>query len=394
MKSIVSCALFWMTAVLCMGGAQAAPTYQVTVLGSVGSAAYGINSAGQVVGQFTTGTSLHAFYFDGTALNDIGTTSSGNSVALGINDNGTVVGNFGLADNGTQGFVYSGGVLSALPANISEARGINNDGTIVGSAGFLDGAGFNVRRAVTYAGGVLNNLGLLPGNDGEGSDGYGINNAGIAVGAVEVGGAPNRPTDPFIYSGGVMQNLGNIGGVFSEARAINESTQVVGVLGGPYLDDGNLYPAKAFVWHAGVLQTLGELAPNGNSIAYDINNGGQIVGSAVTADGERAFLYAGAAMVALDTLIDPMAGWTITAASGINDAQQIAATACNLAGCFAVRLDLAPVPEPGHIAMLGLGLLTLCMPALRRHAGSYDTFVNKARRLIVLPDTMKTPSPV
>jgi probable HAF family extracellular repeat protein len=391
MKSAISCAVFWMSAILCMGAAHAAPTYDVTVIGGAGSTANGINSSGQVVGQLTSSGNLHAFFFDGATLNDIGAGVAGDSVALAVNDSGTVVGNAYATGFPLQSFVYTGGALTALPENIFSARGINNAGAIVGAAQFPDGSGQFVPHAFIYAGGVVTDLGLLPGNDGEGSYGYGINNAGAAVGAVEVGGAPNRPTDPFLYSGGVMQNLGNIGGVFSAAWAINDANQVVGSIGGPYLNDGNLYPDKAFKWDAGVLQTLGEFIPNGNSVAYDINNGGQIVGNAQTAGGIRAFLYAGAGMVELDSLIDPAAGWTITAASGINDMQQIAATACNLAGCYAVRLDLAPVPEPGQVAMLGLGLLALC---LRRGRGRYDPWVNKARRPMVLPDTSKTPSPV
>lgn len=355
-------ALFCMT-VGAPFAARAAPTYDVTVIAGAGSTSNGINSSGQVVGQLTAGTSLHAFLFDGTTLNDIGLGTASNSVALAVNDSGTVAGNFGAT--GLQGFVYSGSGLTPLPENIFDARAINNAGTITGTAQFPDGTGFFVPHAYSYAGGVATDLGRLPSPDGEGSYGYGINNAGVVVGAGEVGGAPNRPTDPFLYSGGVMQNLGNVGGVFSAAWGINDVNQVVGALGGPYLNDGNLYPEKAFLWDAGVLHTLGEFIANGNSVAFDINNGGRTVGNAETADGVRAFLYAGAGMVLLDSLIDPAAGWTITDASGINDLQQIAATACNLAGCYAVRLDLAPVPEPGQYAMLGLGVLALC---LRRRA--------------------------
>ena len=363
--------LLWISAWLCMAAmsfaARAAPTYEVVVVGGAGSAAYGINSTGQVVGQLKTAAGKHAFYFDGATLSDLGTLGGANSVAWSINDSGTVVGRANTAGNGLQAFVYSGGTLSALPAELYDARSVNNAGTIVGTGYLPDGMGSDAARAYTYAGGVVTDLGILPGNDGNESYGYGINNAGVAVGAVEVGGAPNRPTDPFLYSAGAMHNLGNIGGVFSQAWAINSASQVVGAIGAPYLGDANVYPAKAFLWDAGVLHTLGEFIPNGNSIAYDINDGGQVVGSADTADGARAFLYAGSGMVALDTLIDPASGWTITAANGINDLQQIAATACNLAGCYAVRLDLAAaVPEPGQSIMLGLGLLALCMPALRR----------------------------
>jgi len=394
-------AVLWLSALLCMAAAPlpawAAPTYTVTVIGSAGGAAYGINSTGQVVGALAAGTDRHAFYFDGITVNDLGTLGGANSVAWGINDSGTVVGRSQTGPDQLQGFSYANGVVTALPSALYDARAINHAGTIVGTGFFPDGQGSGVTRAYTYAGGVVTDLGILPGNDGEVSYGYGINNAGIAVGAVEVGGAPNRPTDPFRFSGGVMQNLGNFDGVFGAAHAVNEAGQVVGSAGAPYIGDGNVYPEKSFLWQNGVLQALGELIPNGNSVAYDINNAGLIVGSADAGDGTRGFLSAGAGLVALDTLIDPGAGWTITAANGINDLQQIAATACSLAGCFAVRLDLAPVPEPAQAAMLGLGLLALCGPALRRRMarfGRYDALKAKARRLMVLAATMKTPLPL
>lgn len=363
----------WLTALLCTTvapfTAQAAPLYQVTVLAGAGSAAYAINSSGQVVGALSVGTAGHAFYFDGIGVSDLGTLGGANSAAFGINDSGTVVGYSELGVNLFQAFRYAGGVLTALPAGLSDARAINNSGTIVGTGALPDGQGGFTTRAYTYAGGVVTDLGILPDNDGASSYGYGINDAGVAVGAVEVGGAPNRPTDPFRSSGGLMQNLGNFDGVFGAAHAVNDAGLVVGSAGALYLDDDNIYPEKAFLWNNGVLSALGEFKPNGNSVAFDINNAGLIVGRADAPAGTRGFVSTGVGLVALDSLIDPGAGWTITAANGINDLQQIAATACNLAGCFAVRLDLAPVPEPTETALLGAGLLVLglpAMPALRR----------------------------
>lgn len=70
--------LLWISTLLCMAAvscaARAAPSREVLVIGSVGagSAAYGINSAGQVAGQLTPGGQQHAFYFDGATLCDLG----------------------------------------------------------------------------------------------------------------------------------------------------------------------------------------------------------------------------------------------------------------------------------------------------------------------------------
>jgi len=349
---------------------QAAPLYKVTVVGRADSVVYGINSTGQVVGQLAAGTERHAFYFDGATLNDLGTLGGANSIAWAINDSGTVVGSADTAD-ALRAFTYHGGALTALPEDLWVARDINQAGAITGS-GRVEGYFSN---AYIYANGVATFLGGLPSTDEEGSAGIGINNAGKVVGEAIVGGAPNRPTQPFLYSGGVMQDLGNFGGIFSDARAINDHDQVVGAAGGPYLNDGNLYPAKAFLWEDGVMRMLGEFSPNGNSFANDINNLGQIVGTARSAQADLAFLYQGGSMVPLDALIDPASGWTITDANGINELQQIAATACKLGVCYAVRLDpTAAIPEPAHWLMLGAGLLALlsrarAVPAVMREAG-------------------------
>jgi probable HAF family extracellular repeat protein len=365
---------------------HATPLYNLTVIGTAGSVPYGINSAGHIVGQQVAGEDRHAFYFDGTTLSDLGTLGGASSIARAINDSGTVVGMAYTASGALRGFTWSGGALTALPEGVFDARGINNGGAIVGIGRYPDGLGYTSPRAITYANGVVTNLGLLPGNDGEGSYGLGINDAGLAVGEVEVGGAPNRPSQPFLYSGGVMQDLGSFGGIYGAARAINDHGQVVGAAGGAYQNDGNLYPAKAFLWDDGVLRALGEFVPNGDSVVTDINNAGLIVGQAVTADGVRGFLYRGDSMVTLDSLIDSASGWTITAANGINDLQQIAATACHLGACYAVRLDLAAaIPEPGQVVMLGAGLLVLLAggagrTARRRSTGSTAWQANAGAR--------------
>jgi len=352
--------------------AQADPLYTLTVVGAANSEAYDVNALGQVVGAMAVGNDGHAFFYDGVNAIDIGTLGGANSVAWRINDSGTIAGTSDTAGL-SQGFTYAGGVMTGV-AGTRSAHDINNAGVVTGSAMFENNMGESVGRAYTYSNGVLTNLGTLPGADAWSSDGNGINEAGQVAGTAEVEGLPGSPTQPFLYSNGVMQDLGNLGGIYSNAWAINDLGQVVGSVGLPAIDELP-YIWHAFVYSGGILQDLGSLTPNGLSSAYDINNLGEAVGRADTDAGSRAVLYANGVITLLESLIDPVDGWTIENANGINDLHQIAATACKLGICYAVRLDLAPIPEPGQGFMLGAGLLVLLRGRafrtfLRRKEGS------------------------
>ncbi|WP_332847948.1 DUF3466 family protein [Massilia sp. S19_KUP03_FR1] len=361
-RLLLSAALNALPALLLAPAAQAAPTYTVTVLGGAGSEARDINEAGQVVGYITSGDSFHAFFHDGGALHDLGTLGYERSFAQGLNDDGTVVGT-AYSAGARQAFVYASGVVSALPFDgLSDASDINNAGLIVGGKSFPDGQGGTYIHAYKYVGGVATDLGTVP--DGYNSFSEGVNEAGYVTGTVEVGGAPNYPSHPFLYTTGPLQDLGDFGGVFGHGYAINNHDQVVGTAGRFSSDDlpGDIYPRRAFLYQNGVLQDLGSLLTNGSSIANDINDAGLIVGVTATVDEtvDSAFLYIDGQMVLLDSLIDPDSGWTIQNAEGINELGQIAGTACQAGLCYAVRLDLAPaVPEPATPWMLGSGLVGL-----------------------------------
>jgi hypothetical protein len=123
------------------------------------------------------------------------------------------------------------------------------------------------------------------------------------------------------------------------------------------------------------LYTLTLLGGTG-STATGINRWGDVVGNTGSGGAARGFgwlgfLSTGAGLVDLNTVVDPASGWMITDASGINDAAQIAATACHggvTGDCRAVRLDLvAAVPEPASLATLGLGPLLIGARTRRTH---------------------------
>jgi probable HAF family extracellular repeat protein len=341
--------------------ASADPRYAVSAVAGAGSWASDINNLGQVVGSMPTGDAYHAFVYGSGVLADLGTLGGPDSGAYAINDLGQVVGNSSIVANGpSNGFLYSGGSMSALTGGTyMQAYGISNSGTIVGSM-FVTTQDDSYRHAYTLSGGTVTDLGTLP--YGDGSVGIAINSQGMVVGAAAsvFNGAPNRPEDPFVFQNGVMTGLGNLGGPWGAALSVNELGQVAGYLGVDSLpgDPGELYPTAAFLYANGQMHVIGGTSPQWSSRASDVNNLGQVVGSFRPSPGaDHAFLYENGVLTDLNILIDPASGWTITDAAAINDLQQIAAQACRAGVCQAVTLDLvSAVPEPPVVALLAAGL--------------------------------------
>jgi len=250
-----------------------------------GTMAYGINNAGQIVGQYGDATCncTRGFLFSGGTFTTVNGPLGVPFAASGINDTGQIVGYPGLDNGGT--FTA---ILDPLSAGypgagaFTTSYGINNSGQIVGRYvsegsgyhGFLDSGG-----TFTTIDDPLSNC--LPANCAVGSSPFntvaqGINNSGQIVGYYSDGSIYHG----FLYSSGAFTNIDYPSaaspGTFAEG--INDAGQIVGY----YFDGFGDY--HGFLDSGGIFITvddpLGVEGPSGgaSTYAYGINNAGAIVG--------------------------------------------------------------------------------------------------------------------
>jgi len=208
--------------------------------------------------------------------------------------------------------------LGTLPGGIyGFPGGINAAGRIAGGADTSDGAIFRAFLWDETTG--LQNIGTLGGD----AFGNAINEAGEVVGhsALAQTGAGRFRDHAFRWTqSGGMQDLDTRLDTTSISRAygISGLGQIVGEWN--VLENGVLV-FRAFRWTSTAgMQSLGTLPAGGSSIAYSVNDAGQVVGQANDATGSRrAFLWTeGGGMQDLGTL----PGDTSAVARAINGAGQ------------------------------------------------------------------------
>lgn len=294
-----------------------------------------LNFSAQVVGRaYTDDGASHAFITraDAAGLRDFAPEFI-EGEAFGINDDGRVAGSgYRTPSDVWHAFVTGPGGRKVVDVNAINglkrnafAFGINKSGQVVGWAEKAEGDdAYSSLAYVTEAGGKrLRFLGEL--EPGYGSDGHAINDAGCVV-----GGASTRLRTQlaFIWCPGDSQ-LTEIAGFEASgtlARAINNKKQVVGLSA-----TGGLHHAFITLDGATQMRDLGTLSGSTQSDAYDVNDAGEVVGSAYTLAPHvdpRAFVSGpnGGALRDLNSLVTMKPGVILTSATGINEKGQILAS--------------------------------------------------------------------
>ena len=228
------------------------------------------------------------------------------------------------------------GVLPGYAA--SDAAAVNSRGDVIGSAtpkrpgGSWAGTG---GRAYLSHGGILTDLGALPGTGG--SSAQGINAQSEVTGSADFPASRHA----FLYSKGRMRDLGTLPGYTdSQGAAINDTGEVAGDCTDRSAQPGSL-PQHAFFYSHGKMTDLGTLPGGLRSRAWSINATGQVVGECYLRSGRvhfAPFLYDSRRKTMTALPMPPPYNWGF--AFHINDRGQIGG-------------DISGLDETTHAALWG-----------------------------------------
>jgi len=313
-------------------------TYVFTDLGhtdDLSSEATAINASGVVVGSimFNSGGTprQRAFWYsDGVRHFDYESGSPNmKSEAVGINAAGCAVG-WTQATDGVGVYLARWKAADTCPfnhgVNLTNLGGANTGGQAINSANLVVGYsqtgtgdyhGFSMTLGTTG----MTDLGVLPG--GWSSAAWDVNDDGVVAGYSTSSTVVQAATR---WDSGVPTELGafpgSAAGTESYAYAINDlpSPQIVGWSYGSSVGGQQ----HACIWQNGVMVDLPTLTGGTMSEAYDVNDHGDVVGWARSADFHvYAVLWVDGQILDLNTIDGVPPGWVLAEARGINNIGQI-----------------------------------------------------------------------
>jgi probable HAF family extracellular repeat protein len=229
------------------------------------------------------------------AVTDLGTLGSA-SRAEAINNRGQVVGySYGLESGRVIAFIWDreNGMRPLNPPDWlhADAFDINDAGQAVGGAGVPQGS--DTWFWFGFFGAGTHWLGLAPPAGWNALEARGVNEAGQVVGTVSRSGSTaDGNSFAFLFDGATIRDLTPWVGARSIALDINNAGQVVGSSG-----DAMSSNYRAFLYDGVRSRDLGTLGGS-SSLAYAINDRGHVVGiSSIARDlREHAFFYDGVMM--------------------------------------------------------------------------------------------------
>lgn len=287
-----------------------------------------VNGSGQVAGTLANG---HAFvYTPGIGAVDIGTLGEGvSNHVYALNNAGQVAGH-GRVNGVERAFLYTPGV-GMVDIGPCDAAGIemNQVGQVAGTWNgrafiYTPGSGtayLSVPNGVCF-GWAINDLGQIAGQ-------YRLNSA-------------NSSSRPFFWApGSDMIDLGTLSGEGGSAWAVNNVGQVAGWSSGSVF----LYTPGAGMIDIGTSSI--------RSSIVGMNSAAQIIGNTGSGDAARGVVYSADLGW---TILDPLAGFTSSAAIYLSDAGYIMGTSTDASGVrHVVRWDVVPEPSSLLALLAGLG---------------------------------------
>ena len=243
-------------------------------------------------------------------MQDLGTLGGSESFATAINDSGQVTGS-ATRPTGPHAFLWDGTTmldLGTLGGSVSGGAAMNDSGQVTGSAPTADGA----FPAFLWDGTTMIDLGTLGGTSAQWRCHQRL---GAGDGAFPY---RRRELHAFLWDGTTMLDLGTLGGSDSAGAAINASGQVTGIS-----FHARVESSLAFLWDGNTMLDLNALID--------------------PADPLQPFVTHEAALIS--TISDR--SWSMGSTVELNDFRAY------------VVSPVVRVPEPGTLALLGLGLLGL-----------------------------------